>query len=193
MWCWRRLLRVPWTARRLNQSILREINHEYSLGLMLKLKFQYFGHLKQTDDSLEKSLMLGKTECRRRRHQEDEMARQYHRCNEHELWANSRRWWGTGRPGALQSTGSQRVGHDWAINNNPHTLNFQFAPYFIKRQNKCNCYKKEIWNLAAWIQIPALPLTKLCKIGQLIYHFITQFSHLSNRNNNNGNQFLKSL
>ena len=65
---WRRLLKVPWTARRTNQSILREINPEYSLeGLMLKLKLQYFGHLMQTDDSLEKSLMLGKIKGRRRR------------------------------------------------------------------------------------------------------------------------------
>ena len=68
LWCWRRLLRIPWTARRSNQSILKEINPEYSLeGLMLKLKFQYFGHLMRTDDSLEKSLMLGKIEGRRRR------------------------------------------------------------------------------------------------------------------------------
>ena len=68
LWCWRRLLRIPWTARRSNQSILREINPEYSLeGLMLKLKLQYFGHLMQTADSLEKSLMLGKIEGRRRR------------------------------------------------------------------------------------------------------------------------------
>ena len=66
--CWRRFLRVPWTARRSNQSILREINPEYSLeGLMLKLKLQYFGHLMQKADSLEKSMMLGKIEGRRRR------------------------------------------------------------------------------------------------------------------------------
>ena len=67
-WCWRRLLRVPWTARRPNQSILKEINLEYSLeGLMLKLKLQYFGHLMQRIDSFEKTLMLGKIEGRRRR------------------------------------------------------------------------------------------------------------------------------
>ena len=65
---WRKLLGVPWTARRSNQSILKEINPEYSLeGLMLKLKLQYFGHLMQTDDSLEKTLMLGKIEGRRTR------------------------------------------------------------------------------------------------------------------------------
>ena len=68
LWCWRRLLRVPWTARRSNQSILKEINPEYSLrGWMLKLKLSYFGHLMQRTDSLEKTLMLGKIEGRRRR------------------------------------------------------------------------------------------------------------------------------
>ena len=68
LWCWRRLLRVPWTARRSNQSILKEIHSEYSLeGLMLKLKLQYFGHLMQRADSLEKTLMLGKIEGGRRR------------------------------------------------------------------------------------------------------------------------------
>ena len=67
MWCWRRLLRVPWNARRTNQSILKEINPEYSLeGLVLTLELQYFGHLIQRPDSLEKTLMLEKTECRRR-------------------------------------------------------------------------------------------------------------------------------
>ena len=70
LWCWRRLLRVPWTARRSNQSILKEISPECSLeGLMLRLKLQYFGHLMQRADSLEKTLMLGKIEGRRRRGQ----------------------------------------------------------------------------------------------------------------------------
>ena len=68
LWCWRRLLRVPWTARRSKQAILKEVSPEYSLqGLMLKLKLQYFGHLMQRTDSLEKILMLGKIEGRRRR------------------------------------------------------------------------------------------------------------------------------
>ena len=68
LWCWRRLLRVPWTARRSNQSILKAISHEYSLeGLMLKLKLQYFGHLMRRADSFEKTLMLGKIEGRRSR------------------------------------------------------------------------------------------------------------------------------
>ena len=68
LWCWRRLLRVPWTTRRANQSILKEINPEYSLeALMLKLKLQYFGHLMQRTDSLEKTMILGKIECGKRR------------------------------------------------------------------------------------------------------------------------------
>ena len=68
LWCWRRLVTVPWTARRSNQSILKEISPEYSLeGLMLKLRLQYFGHLMRRTDSLEKTLMLGKIEGRRER------------------------------------------------------------------------------------------------------------------------------
>ena len=82
LWCWTRLLRVPWTARRSNQSILKEINPEYSLeGLMLKLKRQHFSHLIQRADSLEKTLMLGKTEGRRRRRQQDKMVGWHHRFN----------------------------------------------------------------------------------------------------------------
>ena len=86
LWCWRRLLKVPWTARRSNKSILREIDPEYSLeGLMLKLKLQYFGHLMWTDDSLKKSLMLGKIKGRRRRASEDEMTGRHHQYNEHDV------------------------------------------------------------------------------------------------------------
>ena len=85
LWCWRRLLRVPWTARRSNHSILKEISPGCSLeGLMLKLKFQYFGHLMQRVDSFEKTLMLGKTEGGRRRDQQDEMVGWHHRLNGHE-------------------------------------------------------------------------------------------------------------
>ena len=79
-------MRIPWTARRSNQSILKEINPEYSLeGLMLKLKLQYFGHLMQRADSLEKTLMLGKIEGRKRRGRQDEMIQWYHRLSGHEF------------------------------------------------------------------------------------------------------------
>ena len=113
LWCWRRLLRVPWTARRSNQSILKEIiSPGCSLeGLMLKLKLQYFGDLMWRTDSLEKTLMLGKIEGRRRR------VRQRMRCLDsitESSDVNSRSCWWTGRPGVLQSMGSQRVRHDWA-------------------------------------------------------------------------------
>ena len=92
--CWRRLLRVPWTARRSNQSIRKEISPEYSLeGLMLRLKLQSFGHLIWRTDSLEKILMLGKASLTQWTW----------------VWANSGRWWWTGKPGVLQSMGSQRV------------------------------------------------------------------------------------
>ena len=110
--CWRRLLRVPLTARRSNQFILKEINPEYSLqGLMLKLKLQYFGHLIQRASSLEKTLMRRKTEGGRRR------GRQSMRCVITSdqwmwVWANSWRWWRTGKPYLLQSVGLRRVGHD---------------------------------------------------------------------------------
>ena len=85
LWCWRRLLKVPWTARRSNQSILKEINPEYSLeGLMLKLKLQYFGHLMRRGNSLEKTLMLGKVEGEEKGVTEDEMVGWHHRLNGHE-------------------------------------------------------------------------------------------------------------
>ena len=84
LWCWRRLLRVPWTARRSNMSILKEISPEYSLeGLMLKLKLQYFGHLMRRTDSLGKTLMLGKIEGRRRRGRQ--RMRKHHQLDEYEF------------------------------------------------------------------------------------------------------------
>ena len=86
LWCWRRLLRVPWTARRSSQSILKEISPGCSQkGLMLKLKLQYFGYLMWRADLFEKILMLGKIEGRRRRGRQDEMVRWHHRHNGHGL------------------------------------------------------------------------------------------------------------
>ena len=86
LWCWRKLLRVPWTASRSNQSILKEINPKYSLkGLMLKLKLQYFGHLMWRTDTLEKTLMLGKNEGKEKGMPDDEMVGWHHWLNGHEF------------------------------------------------------------------------------------------------------------
>ena len=115
LWCWRRLFRVPWSARRSNQSILKEISPKYSLeGLMLKLKLQYFGHLMGRIDSLEKTLMLGKIESRRRRGRQRMRWLDGITDSMTWVWVNSGSWWWTRRPGMLRFMGLQRVGHDWA-------------------------------------------------------------------------------
>ena len=115
LWCWRRLLRVPWTARRSNHSILKEISPKYSLqGLMLKLKLQHFGHLIQRTDSLEKDPDSGKDWRQEKGTTEDEMVGWHHRLDGHEFWVSSGSWWWTGKPGMLQSMGSQRVRHNSA-------------------------------------------------------------------------------
>ena len=113
LWCWRRPLRVPWTARRSSQSFLKEINPEYSLeGLMLKLKLQYSGYLMQKADSLEKTLTLGKIEGRRIRGQQ-RMRWLDGITNSMDMsLSNLREMVSDRKPGVLQSLGSQRVGHD---------------------------------------------------------------------------------
>ena len=114
LWFWRRLLRVPWTARRSNQSILKEISPEYSLeGQMLKLKLQYFGHLMRRTYSSEKTLMLGDIESSRRRGRQKIWCLDGITDSMDISCTISRRWWWTGKPSVLQSMGSQRVGHDW--------------------------------------------------------------------------------
>ena len=119
LWCWRRLLRVPWTARRSNQSNSKEISTGcWSEGLMLKLKLQYFGHLIRRADSLEKTLMLGKTEGRRRRGWRGWHGWMASPTRWTWVWVDSGSWWWTGRPGVLRPMASQRVGHDWATDLN---------------------------------------------------------------------------
>ena len=115
LWCWRRLLRVPWTARRSNESILKKISPEYSLeGLKLELKLQYFGYLIKRTDSLEKILILGKIDGKRwkgwqKMRQLDGLTNSM-AMSLSKLWV----WWWTGKPGVLHSMGSQRVREDWA-------------------------------------------------------------------------------
>ena len=114
LWCWRRFLRVPWTAKRSNQSILKEISPEYSLE-GLKLKLQYFGHLMLRTDTFEKTLILGKIEGGKRKGDNKEwdhwmVSRTWWTW----VWVSSGSWWWTGKPGVLQSMRSQRVRHDWA-------------------------------------------------------------------------------
>ena len=113
LWCWRRLLRVPWTARRSNPSILREISPEYSSeGLMLTLKLQYFGHLMQRTDSLERPW------CWERLKGAEGDNRGWYGWKASPtwwtwVWVSSGNWWWTGKPGVQQSMGFRRVGHDW--------------------------------------------------------------------------------
>ena len=114
LWCWRRLLRVPWMARISNQSILKEISPEYSLErLILKPKLQSFGHLMWRTESLEKTLMLGKIEGMRRRGWQRTYGWTMSLIRWTWVWLSSGSWWWTGKPGVLQSMGSQRVRHDW--------------------------------------------------------------------------------
>ena len=135
LWCWRRLLWVPWTARQSNQSILREISPGCSLeGLMLKLKVQYFGHLMRRADSFEKTLMLGTMKAWAGgddRRWDGWMASPTQWTW---VWVNSRSWWWTGRPGMLQLMGSQRVRHDWAteLNCSQGTWVLQLHSYFSR-------------------------------------------------------------
>ena len=115
LWCWRRLLWAPWTARRSNQSILKEISPGISLeGIMLKLKLRYFGHLMRRVDSLEKTLMLGGIGAGGEGYERGWDVWMASLTWWTWVWVKSGSWWWTGRPGVLRFMGSQRVGHDWA-------------------------------------------------------------------------------
>ena len=138
LWCWRRLLRVPWTAKRSNQSILKEIGPEYSLeGLMLKQKLQYFGtwgekltHLKRHYAGKDWRWEKGTTE--------DEMVGWHHWLN----WVNSWNCWWTGRPGLLLFTWSQRVRHNWVTELN--WIDVLFLPFVFQMRKLRNKAKSEL-------------------------------------------------
>ena len=111
LWCWRRLLRVPWTARRSNQSILKEISPGYSLEAEAPIFWppDTKNWLIWKDPDVGKDWRQKKKET-----MEGEMVRWHHQLNRHEFWVNSGSWWWPGRPGVLQFMGLQRIGHDWA-------------------------------------------------------------------------------
>ena len=123
LWCWRRLLRIPWTARRSNQSIQKKINLQYSLeGLTLKLKFQYFGQVMWRGNTLEKTWFWERLKAGG---EGDDRGWDGWMASPTQwawVWAKSRRWWRTGKPGVLQSMGSQRVGHNLVTEQQHSTL-----------------------------------------------------------------------
>ena len=143
---------VPWT--RSNQSILKEIGHEYQLeGLMLKLKLQYFGHLMWRTDSFEKTLMLGKTEAGRRGDNRGWDGWMVSPTQWAWVWVNSRSWWWTGRPGVLQSMGSQRVGHDWGTELNWTVLG---ADGHHQKEGGCQSYGPKEMNSSSSSEVGRL-------------------------------------
>ena len=139
LWCWGRLLRVPWTTSRSNQSILKEINPEYSLeGLMLKLKLQYFGHLMRRTDSFKKLWSWERLKAGGKGDDRGSDGWMASLTWWTRVWVSSGSWWWTGRPGVLQSMGLERVGHDWATE-----LNLQ-QPDKIDNYNEAHFFFKQI-------------------------------------------------
>ena len=164
LWCCRRLLRVLWIARRSNQSILKEINPEYSFeGLMLKLKLQYFGHLMWRTNSLGKTLMLGKTEGRRiRGWQRMRWLDGITDSMDLSFWANSGRQWRTGKPGMLQSVGSQRVGQDWVTE-------LSWTEHVLAIVNSLN------WTIGVLVSFQIRVSPDICPEIGLLDHMVTRF------------------
>ena len=177
LWCWRRLLRVPWTARRSNQSILKEISPGCSLeGLMLKLKLQYFGHLTWRIDSLEKTLMLGGIGGRRRR---DDRGWDCWIASPTQwtwIWVDSGSWWWTGRPSVLWFMGSQRVGHDWGIELNwnwilSHLISVNCLSFPLFRKLK---FYLLLWIFSFWKHI--FLLSSCFPPDSSLIHFVCSFA-----------------
>ena len=151
LWCWRRLLRVVWTARRSKRSIIMEINPAHSLeGVMLKLKLQFFGHVMWRVNSLEKTLMLGKIEGRRRRERQRMRWLDGITDSVDMNLSNSGRWWRTGKPGMLRPMGLWRVGHDWVTEQQQQTRMVWFILSNVCSNSTCamdySYIFKQIWH-----------------------------------------------
>ena len=135
LWCWRRLLWVPWTARRSNQSILKEISAEYSLeGLMLKLKLQYFGHLMWRTNSWKRPWCWERLKAGGEGGDRGWDGWMASPTRWTWVWASSRSWWWTGRPGVLQSLGPQRVGHDWATELTDSSMHLKLLSWQLRAE-----------------------------------------------------------
>ena len=161
LWCWRRLLRVPWTARRSNPSILKEISPGISLeGMMLMLKLQYFGHRMRRVASLEQTLMLGGIGGRRRGDDSGWDGWMASVTRWTWIWVYPGSWWWTGRPGVLWFMGSQRVGHDWATELNWTDGNINLN-----------------WQYEASLIFP-LKITRFCILSRLVISFLPRSKHL---------------
>jgi len=184
LWCWRRLLRVPWTARRSNQSTLKEINTEYSLeGLLLKLKLQYFGHLMWRADSLEKTLMLGRLRAGGEGDDRGWDVRMASLTHWTWIWANSGRQWRTGEPGVFLTLlmGSQRVGHDLGTGQ-------QWLPFTVLGQFLCTVGAPATWiraSLPFWFPSHlghhCAPNTVPCAVWSVLVNYCKQLSHRKER------------
>ena len=181
LWCWRRLLRVPWTARRSNQSILKEASPEYSLeGLMVKLKLQYFGHLMRRTDSLERPWCWERLKAGGEgddRGWDGWMALPTW-CTW--VWASSGSWWWTGKPGMLQSTGLQRVGHDWMTELNTsfteiHSNYWHFPPQLYRgtiNNYKLYIFKFKMWYFHLCVYCEMISTLKLIDISITLHHHL---------------------
>ena len=182
MWCWRRLLRVPWTARRSNQSILKEISPGCSLErMMLKLKLQYFGHLMQRVDSLE---ILWCWEGLGAGGKGDDQGWYGWMASPTRwtwVWVNSGSWWWTGRPGVLRFMGSQRVGHDWSTKLNwtdveDNVICKQWEFYFFVSNLDSFYFFFSLWLL--WLKLLKLCWIVVVRVDTLVF-FLTLGEMLS--------------
>ena len=163
-WCWRRLLRVPWTARSSNQSIIKEISPEYSLeGLMLKLKLQSFGHLMRKADSFERPWCWERLKTRGKGDDRGLDGWIASLTQWTWVWVNSGSWWWTGRPGVLQFMGSQRVGHEW-LNWTELRLHFHF-PFLLP-----SCWPSSQARACPWEQVACCVAS--CWVKHVVYTLV---------------------